>query len=146
MNLVIQRINSCKLSVDGEEKANVGFGLLILVGVHRDDDFSNADWLAKKLANLRIFKDENNKINKSILDVSGDALIVSNFTLLANIQSGTRPDFSQSGDKDHAKEIYLHFVQKFKENGIKNVQIGCFGEHMHLETNLDGPYTILLSK
>ena len=146
MNLVLQRINSCVLSVDNVEKANVGFGLLILTGVHKNDTFETADFLAKKISKLRIFKDENNKINKSILDVNGSALVVSNFTLLANTQTGNRPDFSQSGDPAHAKEIYEFFISKLKEYGIKEVQKGCFGEHMHLNANLDGPYTITISK
>lgn len=146
MNIVLQKINSCVLSVDNVEKANVGFGLIILIGVHKNDSFETADFLAKKISKLRIFKDENNKINKSILDVNGSALVVSNFTLLANTQTGTRPDFSQSGDPTRAREIYEYFIEKIKEYGVKEVQHGCFGEHMHLNANLDGPYTIFLNK
>ncbi len=146
MNIVLQRINSCILSVDDVEKANVGFGLLILTGVHKNDTLETADFMAKKISKLRIFKDENNKINKSILDVNGSALVVSNFTLLANTQTGTRPDFSQSGDPAHAREIYEYFISKIKEYGVKEIQTGCFGEHMHLNANLDGPYTITITK
>lgn len=146
MNLVLSRVNHCKLTVDDKLINEVGFGLLVLVGVHKNDTSENAKHLAKKIATLRIFNDESGKINKSILDINGDILLVSNFTLLANTQTGTRPDFSQSGDKTHAYELYIKLKDELVANGVKCVKLGAFGEHMHLDTSLDGPYTILLNK
>ncbi len=144
MKVVVQKVNSCTLSVDNEVKAQIGMGLLVTVGVHRYDTMEKVEYLAKKISHMRIWKDENNKINKSVLDVGGDILVVSNFTLQAVIGSGTRPSFSHGAEPTLANNLYLALCSQFEKEGVKCVRHGCFGEHMHLDTHLDGPYTIIL--
>lgn len=119
-------------------------GLLVLAGVHRDDTEEDVDFLAKRIVKLRVFKDENNKINKSLKDVNGDVMIVSNFTLQAQLQSGMRPNFSRCADHELADRLYTSLVNKVKEWGVSNVQTGKFGEHMILDTVMDGPFNIII--
>ena len=142
MKIVLQRVNRCTLeSLD--YKSAIGFGLLATVGVSKYDTVGDIKYLAKKIVNMRQFKDEDNKCNKSLLDVQGDMMIVSNFTLQATIKSGTRPDFSHAGDNNFAYSRYMQFVDEIKSYGI-NVALGNFGNHMHIDTELDGPFTIIL--
>lgn len=143
MKVVLQRVNRCTLTSD-DYSSKIGFGLLVTVGVNRNDTIYDIKYLAKKIVNLRIFKDENNKSNLSLLDVDGDIMIVSNFTLQANIQSGTRPDYSHAGSNEFAFDMYSKFIDEVKKYNVKNVAMGNFGHHMHLDTELDGPFTILL--
>ena len=121
----------------------IGFGLLATVGVSKNDTIEDIKYLAKKIVNMRQFKDEDNKCNKSLIDVKGDMMIVSNFTLQATIKSGTRPDFSHAGDNDFAYSMYLKFVEEIRSYGV-NVALGNFGNHMHIDTELDGPFTIII--
>lgn len=144
MKVVVQKVNGCTLSVDNEIKAKIGTGLLVTVGVHRYDTEKEVKYIAKKISHMRIWKDENDKINKSVLDVGGDILVVSNFTLQAVIGSGTRPSFSHGAEPTLANNLYLALCSAFEKEGVKCVQHGCFGKHMHLDTALDGPYTIIL--
>ena len=143
MKIVMQRVNFCNLSVDGKPYSKTGMGILITVGVHKDDSMEDVVKAANKLTKMRIYKDDNDKLNKSVLDVGGDCMVVSNFTLNAFIASGTRPDFSQSADMDKANSLYLALADEIKKCGVKNVQTGHFRTHMHIETELDGPFTIV---
>ena len=142
MKIILQRVNRCTLT-SNDFKSSIGFGLLAVIGVSKNDTISDIKYLAKKLVNLRQFKDENNKCNLSLLDISGDIMIVSNFTLQANIKSGTRPDFSHAGDNDFAYEMYLKLIEEVRSYGL-NVETGNFGNHMHIDCELDGPFTIIL--
>ena len=144
MKVVLQKVNHCTLSVDGKTISHIDTGLLVTVGVHRYDTQKDVDYIAHKVSHMRIWKDENNKINKSVLDVNGEIMVVSNFTLQAVIGSGTRPSFSHGAEPTIANQLYLSLVDAFKNQGVKSVTHGCFGEHMHLDTALDGPYTIIL--
>ncbi len=146
MKVVLQRVESCTLHADGKIYSSIGKGLLILVGVHRDDSESTVDYLAKKIANLRIFKDDCDKTNNSIKDENGEALVVSNFTLQAEIKSGTRPSFSNGSDEERAEKLYLLLAQKLLDNGVRKVVTGKFKSKMQLSTMLDGPFTIVLEK
>ena len=143
MKIVLQRVNRCKLT-SGEYSSEIGFGLLVTIGVNKLDTIFDVKYLARKIVGLRIFKDEDNKSNLSLLDVNGDMMIVSNFTLQANIQSGTRPDYSHAGSNDFALEMYHKFIEEVKKHNVKNVAIGSFGNHMHIDTELDGPFTIII--
>ena len=143
MKIVMQKVNWCKLSVDGKPYSETGMGVLIAVGVHRDDTMQDVVKCAQKLTKMRIFKDDNDKLNLSLLDVGGDCMVVSNFTLNAYISSGTRPDFSRSADMDKANLLYLSLAEEIKKCGVKNVQTGHFRTHMHIDTVLDGPFTIV---
>lgn len=144
MKVVIEKIHGCKLSVDDKLISKVDSGLLVLVGVHRDDTEEDADFLARKITTLRIFKDENEKLNKNILDVNGDILVVSNFTLQGELPSGTRPNFSKCASHEEANRLYLYLADKIRELGVKNVQTGMFAHHMHLDTLIDGPMVMIL--
>ena len=144
MKTVVQKVNSCTLSVNDNEICHIDNGLLITVGVHRLDTMDDVKYIARKLSHMRMWKDENNKINKSVLDVDGEIMVVSNFTLQAVIGSGTRPSFSHGAEPEKANELYLALYEEFKKEGVRNVVHGCFGEHMHIDTHLDGPYTIIL--
>ena len=146
MKVVIQKVEKCELSVDDKIVSSIGAGLLVFVGVHKTDDLSCVQYLAKKISQMRLFKDENNKLNRSVLDLDGDIMVVSNFTLMAEISSGTRPSFSNGADFETANDLYLKLAEEFRKNGIKNVQTGVFRSHMHLNTILDGPFTIVMEK
>lgn len=143
MRVVLQRVNYCKLT-SGDYYSEIGFGLLATVGISRDDTIKDIEYLVKKIVNLRIFKDSEDKSNLSLIDVSGDIMIVSNFTLQARIGSGTRPDYSKSGDSEHALQLFNLFVEEFKKNFEGKVSIGNFKHHMHLDCELDGPFNLIL--
>jgi len=142
MKIVLQRVNRCTLT-SGEYVSSIGFGLMATIGVSKNDTIGDIKYLAKKIVNMRQFKDDDNKCNRSLLDIGGDMMIVSNFTLQANIKSGTRPDFSHAGDNDFAYEMYHKFAEEVKNYGV-NVALGNFGNHMHIDTELDGPFTIII--
>ena len=142
MKIVLQRVNRCTLT-SNDYVSSIGFGLLATIGVSKNDTMADINYLAKKIVNMRQFKDENNKCNKSLLDISGEMMIVSNFTLQATIKSGTRPDFSHAADNDFALNMYEKFIEKVSSFGIK-IAKGNFGNHMHIDTELDGPFTIII--
>lgn len=143
MKVVVQRVNFCNL-VSEAYSSSIGFGLLVTVGASMLDTDKDIEYLARKISNLRIFKDEDNKSNLSLLDVQGDVMVVSNFTLQARIGSGTRPDFSKAGDSEVALKLYEKLINEFKNLGIRNVASGNFKHHMHIECELDGPFNLIL--
>lgn len=143
MRTVVQRVNYCKLTSE-DFSSEIGFGLLVTVGASMFDNDNDIKYLAKKIANLRIFKDEEDKCNKSLLDVDGEIMVVSNFTLQARIKSGTRPDFSRAGDSEKAKQLYELLVSEFKNLNVKKVATGNFKHHMHLDCQLDGPFNLII--
>ncbi|NIT04429.1 D-tyrosyl-tRNA(Tyr) deacylase [Candidatus Saccharibacteria bacterium] len=143
MKLVIQRVKQAKVLVDGKVVGAIGPGLFVLLGVGQDDDEGQVDTLVHKLVNLRIMADAKGKMNLSIKDVSGEVLVVSQFTLLADTSYGRRPSFVKAADPDLAKRLYELFLDKLKEEGIK-VSTGSFGAYMEIESVTDGPVTIIL--
>ena len=143
MIAVVQRVKNAAVSVDQNVVGSCDVGLLILLGVAFDDTEEDAMALSKKIVNLRIFTDENDKLNLSLKDVSGEALIVSNFTLLANYKKGNRPDYLNSARPDVANKLYLYF-RDLVAREIEHVQTGAFGEHMEISATCDGPITITL--
>ncbi len=145
MKLVIQRVKEAKVDVNKETVGRIDKGFLILIGITHTDTKENADYLVKKVTNLRIFEDENEKMNLSIKDVNGKMLIVSQFTLYADCNSGNRPSFTNAAKPEIANELYEYFCNKCKENGIE-VQKGIFGENMKVSLINDGPVTIVLEK
>jgi D-tyrosyl-tRNA(Tyr) deacylase len=145
MKAVIQRVTSASVRVDGQTVGAIGRGYLVLLGVESDDTRENADKLSKKLTALRIFEDENGKINLSIQDVNGSLLIVSQFTLCADTSHGNRPGFPFAADPETANALYEHFSKKCREAGLP-VENGIFGAHMEVELINDGPFTILLEQ
>ena len=146
MKLVIQRVKKASVEVDNNIVGKIEQGFLVLLGVSPEDTEEVADYLVQKLIKLRIFKDENEKMNLSIKDINGELLIVSQFTLYADcIRSGNRPSFSNAAKPDKANELYEYFIKKCKEENIK-VEHGIFGADMKVELLNDGPVTIILEK
>lgn len=144
MKLILQRVARASVRVDGELIANIGSGLLILIGVGPNDTVQHSAVLAKKTAELRIFEDENGKMNRSLLDVGGAALVVSNFTLYADASHGRRPSYTDAAPPALAEPLYLDFAAKLRENGVGDVQTGRFGADMKVELLNDGPVTLIL--
>ena len=145
MRAVVQRVKKTTLSVDGELISEIPFGLTVFLGVKVDDKAESADYLAKKIANLRIFEDENGKMNKSVLDVGGEVLMVSQFTLYGDASHGNRPSFTLAERPDRANELYEYAVKALAGYGVI-VKKGVFGADMQIAQHNDGPVTILLEK
>ncbi|WP_294798600.1 D-aminoacyl-tRNA deacylase [uncultured Eubacterium sp.] len=144
MKAVIQRVKYASVKFDGNLVGACNQGFMILLGVQQGDTEADADKLLKKVPVLRIFEDENGKMNKSLLDVNGEALVVSQFTLLADCSHGRRPSFTNSAPPDVANALYEYFVQGMKDAGVQRVETGEFGADMAVELLNDGPVTILL--
>ena len=145
MKLVVQRVKNAKVEVDGKIVGSIDKGFLVLLGVTHTDNEQIADYLVKKLCNLRVFKDDNDKMNLSIKDINGKLLIVSQFTLYADCNKGNRPAFVNAAKPEIANKLYEYFCNKCKENGIE-VQKGIFGANMQVSLLNDGPVTIILEK
>lgn len=145
MKLLVQRVSSAQVDVDFKTVGKINKGFLVLIGVTHTDTKETADYLVKKLCNLRVFKDENSKMNLSIKDVDGELLIVSQFTLYADCQHGNRPSFVNSAKPDMANDLYEYFVEKCRKE-VKNVETGIFGADMKVSLLNDGPVTIMLEK
>lgn len=144
MKAVIQRVKYATVKVDNKIIGECKQGFMILLGVIDGDTKEDADKLIKKIPVLRIFEDENGKMNKSLLDIDGEILVVSQFTLAADCSHGRRPSFIASAPPDIANELYEYFVGELKTAGVKNVQTGEFGADMAVELLNDGPVTIVL--
>ena len=143
MKLVIQRVKNSKVTVDNKITGKIEKGFLVLLGVTHTDTKETADFLVKKLCNLRVFTDENDKMNLSIKDIDGELLIVSQFTLYADCKKGNRPSFVDSAKPEMAEELYKYFVEQCQKE-VKNVETGIFGAHMEVELLNSGPVTIIL--
>lgn len=145
MKALIQRVKSASVTIDGLLYSKIGQGLLVFLGVEKGDDKLNAEKLADKLSKLRIFEDENEKMNHSILDIEGEMLIVSQFTLCGDCKKGTRPSFDKSAPPKIANELYEYFISQVKSFNIP-VQTGEFGAMMDVELINDGPVTFMVEK
>ncbi len=143
MRAVIQRVEHACVTVDGKATGKIDRGFLVLLGVGQTDTESEADLLASKISKMRIFSDENGKINLSLSSVGGNILVVSQFTLYANCKKGNRPDFFASAHPEEANRLYEYFVSIIKKD-FPDVQCGVFGAHMKVELCNDGPFTIVL--
>ena len=145
MKAVVQRVSYGSVTVDGQRVAEVGAGLVVLAGVGRGDGEAQADWLAEKIANLRIFEDDAGKMNRSVLEMGGSALVVSQFTLYADAQKGRRPAFIGAAPPAEAEHLLDYFVKRLKFYGVPTLT-GVFRAHMQVEIHNAGPVTILLEK
>lgn len=144
MKAVIQRVTSASVAVDGETVGAIDKGYLILLGVMRGDTKAQADLLAKKTAEMRINEDENGKMNLSLTQIGGAALVVSQFTLCADVSHGRRPSFTDSAPPAEAEALYLYFCEQLRQNGVTQVETGAFGADMQVSLVNDGPVTMLL--
>ncbi len=143
MRAVIQRVTESSVTVDGCAIGSIGRGLLVLLGVGESDSTEEADYLAEKIVNLRIFEDKDGKMNLSLLEVGGEMLVVSQFTLLGNCLKGRRPSFVQAAAPEIANELYKYFVEISKQKGLR-VQTGKFGAMMAVSLVNDGPVTLIV--
>lgn len=143
MRAVIQRVKSASLSVDGTLISEIGNGYAVYLGVGQGDNEQDEDYIAKKVALLRVFEDENGKMNKSLTDVSGEILLISQFTLFGNCSHGNRPSFVEAEKPEFANKRYLSVKNKLESYGIK-VKTGVFGADMQIVQHNDGPVTILI--
>lgn len=145
MKIVIQRVKKAKVDIEEKTVGKIGKGFLVLLGVTHEDTKEKADYLVKKLCNLRVFEDENEKMNLAIKDVSGELLIVSQFTLYGECSNGNRPSFKNAAKPDFANELYEYFCKECEKNNIK-VEKGVFGANMQVSLVNDGPVTIIIEK
>lgn len=143
MKAVIQRVSEAAVTVDGEVVGSCKNGYMVLFGAKEGDTEADAELLAKKTANLRIFCDEDDKMNLSILDIKGEILAISQFTLLADVKKGNRPSFIEAMEPNKANELYETYCSKLKEFGVKKVAQGVFGADMKVSLINDGPVTII---
>lgn len=145
MKLVIQRVKHAKVEVENEIVGKIGQGFLVLLGVGPEDTKETADYLVQKIIKLRVFEDENGKMNLALKDINGELLIVSQFTLYADCSGGNRPSFTLAAKPDKANELYKYFISKCEGENVK-VDHGIFGADMKVELLNDGPVTIILEK
>lgn len=143
MRAVVQRVKNCRVSISDEVSGEIADGLLIYLGVCNGDDDSDAQYLAEKVANLRIFPDESGKMNVSLLDLGKEIIVVSQFTLCADVRKGRRPSYAHAADPEQAIPLYKHFIATLKETGLA-VETGVFGGMMDVTYTNWGPVTILL--
>lgn len=143
MKIVLQRVGKASVCVDGKITGSINHGYLVFLGVGNDDTEKDCERLALKISNLRIFSDENDKINLSIKDVNGEMLVVSQFTLYADCRKGNRPNFTMAGKPDMAEKLYEYFIFECKKY-IPKVESGIFGADMQVNLVNDGPFTVIL--
>lgn len=143
MRVVVQRVTSSKVEVEGKIVGAIGRGLNILIGISKDDTEEDLIYMKDKVVNLRIFEDDNSKMNLSLLDIKGEILAISQFTLYGDCRKGRRPNFMEAQGGELAVDLYNKFVNLLKETGLK-VETGEFGAHMNVDIQNDGPVTLLL--
>ena len=144
MKAVIQRVSSAEVKVNDATTGKIDKGLLVLLGIHESDTEHEADILAAKISKLRIFTDENDKMNLSLDDINGSVLVISNFTLYGDCSHGRRPSFFSAARPEKADPLYEYFCRKINDNGVENVQKGIFGADMKVSLLNDGPVTLVI--
>ncbi|MGB0153815.1 MAG: D-aminoacyl-tRNA deacylase [Verrucomicrobiales bacterium] len=142
MRVLLQRVSHASVTIEGVEKSQIGPGMLLLLGIEKEDGEEDVDWLVRKLLSLRIFEDDEGKMNRSILDTGGEALVVSQFTLHARVKKGTRPSFERAAPPDIAIPLYEKFINALETGLGRTVGTGEFGAMMDVALNNDGPVTI----
>ena len=143
MRIVVQRVSKASVSIAGNLYSEINYGFLVLIGICDDDRYDDIEWLTQKIINLRVFGDELGKMNRSIQDINGEILIVSQFTLYASVKKGNRPSFVASARPEIAIPLYEKFIDQLKKYDIK-IQTGVFGANMQIELVNDGPVTIII--
>ncbi len=144
MRILIQRVKRAAVTIEGKERREINQGMCVLIGMTHGDDEKKADWLAEKMVGLRIFADDEGKINLSLKDIDGEILLVSQFSLYASCVKGRRPGFTDAAKPDEAERIYNYFVDKVKGMDLKKVSCGEFGADMEVEIINDGPLTFII--
>lgn len=144
MRAVIQRVSECSVTVDEKIVGNISTGLLVLIGIEDADNAEDIEWLSNKIINLRIFNDENNVMNKSVMDIDGEILLVSQFTLHASTKKGNRPSYIKASKPDFAIPMYEKMIVQLENDSHKKIQTGIFGADMKVKLLNDGPVTIVM--
>jgi D-tyrosyl-tRNA(Tyr) deacylase len=146
LKIVLQRVKHVSVYVGEDLISQTGSGLLLLVGIAKGDEETEADWLAEKIAGLRIFNDEEGKMNRSVKDTGGEVLVVSQFTLLGDTRKGKRPSFLKAAPPEEAEPLFGYFCEKLRASGVRSVKTGSFGATMDVTLTNAGPVTILLER
>ena len=144
MRAVVQRVSQASVTVDGQVSGSIGPGLLVFVGVDADDSPQDTQWLAAKIPALRIFEDDQGRMNRSVVDTGGDILAISQFTLYGNVRKGTRPSFNHAAPPEKGQAGYEAFVEALSDHLGKPVPTGVFGAHMEVQAHNDGPVTLFI--
>jgi D-tyrosyl-tRNA(Tyr) deacylase len=144
MRAVIQRVKNCSVRVEGKEVSRIGPGLLVLLGVSREDDAIDVDYLVEKLVNLRIFDDREGRLNRSLLEVGGEVMVVSQFTLYGDARKGRRPSYTGAATPERAEKLYRQFIETLRARDLSPAE-GVFGSRMEVDLVNDGPVTLILS-
>ncbi|MBC8536765.1 D-aminoacyl-tRNA deacylase [Feifania hominis] len=144
MRLVIQRVDYASVTVGGERISEIGAGYLVLLGIRVGDTEREADWLADKLASLRVFEDDAGKLNRSVRDIGGEILVVPNFTLYGDARHGNRPGFTDAARPEQAEPLYEYFIERLRQNGVRRVCGGKFRAEMKVALQNDGPITLVI--
>ena len=144
MRIVLQRVRNAQVIIENEESKEIGQGILVLLGIEMADEMSDVDWLVNKVLNLRIFDDDNGQMNKSLLDVNGELMIVSQFTLMAATKKGNRPSYIKAASHEHAIPLYESFIKKTESLLESKIATGTFAAMMRVVLENDGPVTILI--
>lgn len=144
MKLVIQRVNHASVSIDDVIKSKISKGLMVLVGIENEDDQTDIEWLTQKMCSMRIFDDQDGVMNKSVIDIDGDILAVSQFTLMARTKKGNRPSYIDAAKPDISVPLYEAFVKSLSDFTKKEIQTGVFGADMKVSLENDGPVTIVI--
>lgn len=142
--MIVQRTDGAEVRVDGERVGKIGLGFLVLLGVHREDLEEDVDWLVDRLVKLRVFDDEDGRMNRSLMDIGGSVLLVSQFTLYGSIRKGNRPSYNRSASSEVAIPLYERFGARLRASGIPRVETGRFGASMQVDFVNDGPVTLIL--
>ena len=146
MKALIQRVTNAKVHISGITKGSINKGLVIFVGFADSDTLEKIEWVVKKIAKLRIFTDQDGKMNNSVEDVQGELLIISQFTLYASVKKGTKPSFIEAAAPIYAENLYNYFIEYARKQTTLNIETGSFGADMKVELTNDGPVTILVEK
>ena len=144
MRIILQRVRKAQVIIENEESKEIGQGILVLLGIEMADEMSDVDWLVNKVLNLRIFDDDNGLMNKSLLDVNGELMIVSQFTLMASTKKGNRPSYIKAASHEHAIPLYESFIKKTESLLESKIATGTFAAMMRVVLENDGPVTILI--
>lgn len=146
MKIVLQRVSQASVSVQEERVGSINHGLMLLVGVHEDDTEEQMKWLAEKILKLRVFDDENGKMNLSVQDVEGEILVVPQFTLYGDYEQGNRPSYFEAAGPEKAEKLYKDMIRYFKKHSDLNIEAGQFGAYMDVQLHNDGPVTLVMER
>lgn len=146
MKALIQRVTDAKVHINGITKGSINKGLVIFIGFADNDTFEKIEWVVQKIAKLRIFSDQEGKMNNSVEDIQGELLIISQFTLYASVKKGTRPSFIEAAEPELAENLYNYFIDYARKQTTLNIETGSFGAGMRVELTNDGPVTIIVEK